>query len=60
MNAYIWQLLIVLWIWFTDNDLAKFLSAKKPEKGQAWLDKCKTLFSKMLIAKPDMLKANCE
>ncbi|XP_061197318.1 protein broad-minded-like [Saccostrea echinata] len=42
----------------SDNDLAKFLSAKKPEKGQAWLDKCKTLFSKMLISKPDMLKGN--
>lgn len=41
-----------------DNDLGKFLSAKKPEKGQAWLDKCKTLFSKMLISKPDLLKAN--
>nr|XP_022341872.1 protein broad-minded-like isoform X4 [Crassostrea virginica] len=41
-----------------DNDLGKFLSAKKPEKGQAWLDKCKTVLSKMLISKPDLLKAN--
>ncbi|XP_078335502.1 protein broad-minded-like isoform X3 [Crassostrea virginica] len=42
----------------SDNDLGKFLSAKKPEKGQAWLDKCKTVLSKMLISKPDLLKAN--
>lgn len=54
------QTTLITLIFFSDNDLGKFLSAKKPEKGQAWLDKCKTVLSKMLISKPDLLKANCK
>ncbi|KAK3086457.1 hypothetical protein FSP39_018719 [Pinctada imbricata] len=41
-----------------DNELIKFLSVKKPEKGKAWLEKCRPIFIKILQTKSDSLKGN--
>ncbi|KAL3858589.1 hypothetical protein ACJMK2_008861, partial [Sinanodonta woodiana] len=39
-----------------DNELIKFLDSKKPEKGKAWLEKCRTILVKLLQTKPEQVK----
>lgn len=39
-----------------ETELTKFLATKGEKRGQAWLDKCRVLFAKLLTTKPEQTK----
>lgn len=41
-----------------DNELVKFLTNKKPDKGKLWLDRCRLILNKTLNNKPEHVKGN--
>lgn len=41
-----------------DNELTDFLDSKKLEMGKMWLDKCRTILTKLLASKGDQVKSN--